>query len=293
MKWLVAATACSLVLSGCATALDMHQTAKPVEYKHVQVDAGAGLYVPLGGITQVIGVGITHAQKLADLIANKTEYTLSDQEKEDLITAGIALAVLPPSSVYTISLRTGVLPNMDAGVRYSVNAVRLDAKYRFLHLDDGPNVPDGSQRSFDVALGIAGSKYLFDNPVSKALEFVHLGDFSRWDVEVPLYISWELGHIAHLYGGPRYIFSRTTFDAILVNTAEQATNITGLDLTLPEEVDVHFFGASAGVMFGYKYAYLALELTGGYTSCRPVVLGKRRDLGGPTLYPSAALVIRL
>ena len=54
-------------------------------------------------------------------------------------------------------MRTGVLPNMDVGVRYSINAVRLDAKYRFLHLDDGPNVPDGSQRSNPLACITTGA----------------------------------------------------------------------------------------------------------------------------------------
>jgi hypothetical protein len=292
MRWVLAAAA-PLVLSGCATALAMHQTAKPVEPLHVQVDAGAGLYTPLGGIGQAVAQGVHHATKLADLIANKTEYTLSEDEQHELLTAGIALAVLPPAPVYTMSLRTGLFANADLGLRYSINAARLDAKYRFIHMDDGPNVPDGSQRSFDVALGVAISRYLFDNPVVDSLKFVHLGDFSRWDLEVPLYFSWELGHVAHLYGGPRYVYSRTSFDAILVNTSEQASNISGLDLTLPEQVDVHFIGATAGLMVGYKYVYLILEMTGGYTSCRPVVMGRRRDLGGPTFFPSVGLALRL
>ena len=39
--------------------------------------------------------------------------------------------------------------------------------------------------SYDFAIGFAGSKYFFSNPVITVLEYVQLGDFSRWDVEVP------------------------------------------------------------------------------------------------------------
>lgn len=289
---LIASLLAGWLCAGCATTLSNHQTAKPVAPGHVQIGGGAGLYVPLGSVGSAIGAGITQARKAADAAANHQQYTVSQADQQDLLTAGIALAVLPPSTAFEVSIRTGLFENMDVGLRYSVNAVRLDTKFRFFHMDDGPDVPPDSQRSFDVALGLGGSRYLFNNPVIDALEYVQLGDFSRWDLEVPLTVSYEIGEIARFYGGLRYLYSRTSMDEKLVNTSEQASNITGLDLTLPEVVHMHFIGATAGVMVGYKYVFLILELTGGYTICNPIIFGEHRNLGGVTLYPSAGLALR-
>jgi len=283
-----------LVAPGCATTLSSFQTAKPVPPGHVEVNGGTGLYIPLGTAIHVIGIGVDQAKKAIDAASNQRQYNLTEADQQDLLTAGIALAVMPPANTYEMSIRTGIVDNLDMGLRYSVNAVRLDAKFRFLHQNfDGPEVPEDSARTFDMALGVGGAKYLFDSPVLDALEFVQMGDFSRWDVEVPLYLSWQWGEYFRLYGGPKYVYSRTSFDERLVNTSEQASNITGLDLSLPSTVTMQFVGATAGLMVGYKYVFLMLELTGGYTFCAPVVLGQRRDLGGVTLFPAAGIAIRI
>jgi len=281
-----------LLGSGCASTLSSHQTAKPVDPGHFQVSGGFGFYTPLGPTSAIIGAGVRQAGRLLEAISKNEQYALSEEDQQELLTAGIALAALPPSPTTEISVRTGVVQNLDAGVRYSLNAVRLDAKYRFFHQDDGPGVPEGSQSSFDIAAGLGVSKYLFNNPLVDALQFVKLGNFDRWDLEVPLYISWESGDVFRFYGGPKYIFSRTTFDERLVNTSGQASLITGLDLSLPARVDIHFVGATVGIMVGYKYVFLILELTGGYTFSNPVVLGQRRDLGGATLFPNIGLALR-
>jgi len=283
-----------LLVSGCATTLSSFQTAKPVAPGHVEVSGGTGLYVPVGAVVHVIGIGVDQAKKAIEAASNQQQYTLTQADQQDLLTAGIALAVMPPANTYEMSLRTGIVENVDVGLRYSVNALRLDAKWRLVHEDlDGPEVPADAARSFDMAVGVGGARYLFSNPVLDALQFVQLGDFSRWDVEVPLYLSWEWGEVFRVYGGPKYLYSRTFLDEQLVNTSEQASNITGLDLSLPLVVHTHFLGATFGLRVGYKYVFLMLELTGGYTFCSPVVLGQKRELGGVTLFPALGLAIRL
>jgi hypothetical protein len=102
-------------------------------------------------------------------------------------------------------------------------------------------------------------------------------------------VSFEAGEILKLWAAPKYIFSRTTLDERLVDAAEQITGRTGMDVRLPAEVLQHFVGASVGVGLGFRHVHLLAELTAGYTHCRPVVFGRRRDLGGLTLYPAAAL----
>src|SRR5512140_2117350 len=275
--------------TGCATTLSTHQLAKTIDPGHVEATIGMGGYIPAGAGTLASAEGIKQAQALLDAAKNNPAYTVSDADREKLITAGLALFILPPSPSQEISLRTGILKSWDAGLRYSVNAVRLDTKYQLVHQDNGPDVVPEGKNSFDVAVGLGVSKYLFSNPIIDVLDMVQLGDFSRWDVEVPVYLSWEWGYIFRAYLAPKYVLSYTEMDENLVTTSELASTVSGLDLSLQEKVPMHFFGASVGLMAGYRWAWVSLELTGGYTYARPFVLGQARDIGGLTLYPSIAL----
>jgi hypothetical protein len=300
-----------LVLTGCATTLTTFQSARPVEKGHLQITGGTGYYVNLGGAGKVVGQAIKQVPRIVEAVDKNEQYQVSEEDQQDLLTAGIALAVMPPLAQGTeISIRAGVVDDFDVGFRYSVNALRLDAKYRFSHSGDEipsptnyrlwgkdsapaekPEYKPGA-RSLDAAIGIGVSKYLFTNPVFDVLEFVRLGDFSRWDIEVPLYLSFDFGDIFKLYAAPKYVYSHTTFDEKLVSYSEQATNVSGLDLTLPASVDTHFIGASGGIAIGYRYVHLMLELTSGYTICKPYVFGRPRDLSGVTLYPAAGVSVK-
>ncbi len=301
MRLLVAA---AFVLSGCSTTLSTLQTARPVQKGHVQISAGYGGYANLGPIGIIVEQAIKQTTVIREAIEKNEQYHVSEEDQQQLLTAGIGLAVMPPSTQFELAVRTGVVKDVDVGLRYSVNALRLDGKYRLLHRGD-PEEPapapavgispphEGQKHSFDVAIGLGVSRYLFKSPVVDVLEFVQLGDFTRWDFEVPLYLSAELGEVLELYGAPKWVYSRTTLDAKLVDYSQQASNVTGLDLSLPSKVDTHFFGATAGLGVGYKYAHLLLELTAGYTVCQPEVLGRRRSLNGVTLYPAIGLLVRL
>jgi len=281
----------ALALCGCASTLTTHQLAKAIKPGHAQVNLGAGAYVPVGTIGSLVGEGVRQVEAFQASVQSGTPYQVTPEDQQRLLTAAIALAVLPPSLSQELTVRTGILQNWDAGLRYSINAVRLDSKYQLVHQGDDDELAPG-HRSFDVSVGLGVSRYLFDSPAFDVLDYVQMGDFSRWDLEVPVYVSWEWGEWARAYLAPKYVWSRTELDANLVNTSATASLLLGLDVSAPETVDTHFFGTSAGVMLGYKYAFLVLEMTGGYTLCRPYVLGQRRDLGGLTLYPSAALDFR-
>jgi hypothetical protein len=305
------ALALLLVSTGCATSLTTLQIARPVEPKHFQATFGGSIYAPLGSIGTVIGQAAKQAGNAKTAAETGAPYTLSPEDQQDLITAGIGLAVLTPSAGYEMSVRTGIVKDLDVGLRYNVTSLRLDTKYRILHAGNGAERPVPGQvslasrpeaepvpyeppanRSYDLAIGFGVSKYFFVNPIFSALDYVKLNDFSRWDFEVPVYMSAEFGEVFKVYGAPKYVYSRTNLDANLVNYIQQASNLSGYDLTLPSEIHTHFIGATAGIAVGYKYVHLMLELTGGYTICNPVVFGQKRNLGGLTLQPAAALNLR-
>lgn len=306
--WLLAVLPVLVGLSSsCATTVSTLQTARPVPKGHVQATMGAGLYLPLGPVVTLVKEGVVLVDRARVAVENKSPMEFNQADAEQLLTAGLALAVFPPSTSYELSVRTGLARDVDLGLRYSINALRLDAKYRFYHSgDEGPgsgdNVPFGQLTSgrkvnpeplMDLAVGLAVSKYLFKSPLIDVLEYVQLGDFSRWDLEVPLYASAEIGEVFKLFAAPKYLFSRTSFDEQLVGISEFAADTTGLELALPARVDSHFVGLSAGIGIGYRWVHLMLELTGGYTFCSPRLFGAERSLGGVTLYPAAALNVRL
>jgi hypothetical protein len=282
--------AMTVALAGCSTTLSTLNTGRPVEVGKYRATGGVGLYLPLGPAARIVDTGIRQAQKIEEATRSGEPYALSDEDREALVTAGVALAVMPPAQVFEVGVRTGIFKDADAGVRYSVNAVRADARYGVLHLPQGPD-PAKPLRTWDVSVGLGASYYLFDNPVLDVIEFVQLGDFSRWDLEVPLIASVDFGDILKLYAGLKYLYSRTSLEGRLVNYSQQATNVTGLDVTLPERVDMHFFGGVGGLAVGYRWAYLLMELNGGYTHANPLILGRRRQLGGATFYPALGLML--
>lgn len=280
--------------TGCATNLSTLQTAKPIRRGQVEVQGAVGAYANLGPIVGLVGEAAHHAIKAKEAAENKEQYELTEEEIEAAATAAFGIAIFMPSTGYQVSARTGILKDdMDIGLRYSGNAVRVDSKYRFYHWGvETEDVPMHKRTSVDVAVGLGVSRFIFEHPAFKALEYIRLDDFSRWDIDATLYSSFDFGDIFKIYLTPKYLWSRTSLDPTLVNISRQASNIAETDLRIPSTVYMHFIGASGGIAAGYKYAHLYLELTSGYTICRPKVAGKERRLDGVTLYPAVGLALK-
>ncbi len=304
----------ALFCTGCASTLSTLQTARPVEPKHFQITAGYGAYLNTGTVAEVVKAGINQVGVIKRAYETQEPYSLNSGEQRQLLGAGVALIVFPPSYSFEISARTGLMDNWDVGFRYSTNAVRLDTKYRIYHSDNAQALraecpPPGTYtdesgtlrevsdtrcnpawtRSTDVALGFGVSKHLFSGFAFEILQFVKLDDFSRWDFEVPLYLSKEFGQIFKLYGAPKYVYSNTSLDEKLVAASSEVGTIEGLDVRLPSKVHSHFVGGTIGIAVGYKYVHLMLEVTGGYTFATVPILGEDRNMSGLTFYPAGAV----
>ncbi|MGZ3459325.1 MAG: hypothetical protein ACXU86_12580 [Archangium sp.] len=285
-----------LTATGCATSLSTMQTAKPLARGQVQVSGALGVFAPVGPLGSLIDQGVIQGKAIKKAIDEGQPYHLAEQDAQKLLGVGMALAVAPPGPSNELMIRTGLLESnrLDVGLRLSTTSLRFDGKVRLAHggtPEDSP-LPELQRKSYDLALGVGVSRHLFQSPVLDALEVVKIDDFSRWDVEVPVYLSMDLGDIFKLYAAPKYIYSRTSLDSKLVDYAQQGKDVSGFDLALPAEVSSHFYGASVGFALGYKYVHLYAELTAGYTACRPVLFGQPRDLGGVTLYPSVGLAFK-
>jgi len=280
------------LVTGCASNLSTLQTAKPLARGQFQVSLGAGAFIPAGQIVDVVDLAIDEGKRLRKQVENGEQVNLTEEQQQEILSAGVALAVAPPGLVNEFMLRAGLADDLDVGLRYSGISWRLDTKFRFLHSGDGPEVPESQRRSVDMAIGLAGARHSFKSPVLDVLEIVQIDDFSRWDVEVPLYVSTDFGDILRLYAAPKYIYSRTKLDEKLINFAEQGKDVSGFDVGLPARVKSEFVGSTFGVSLGYKYVHVFAELTGGYNFCKPEVFGQRRNLGGVTLYPAVGIAFR-
>jgi hypothetical protein len=278
--------------TGCASNISTLQTAKPLARGQFQFSLGAGAFVPVGQIGQAIDLGIDTGKELKNRVENGESVAIDEELQQRMLTSGVALAVAPPGTVNELMIRAGLADDLDVGFRYSGISMRLDTKFRFLHVGDGADVPENKRQSFDMAIGLAGSRHSFKSPVLDLLKIVQIDDFKRYDVEVPLYISKDWGDILRLYAAPKYIYSRTSLDAKLINFAEQGKDVTGFDASLPTNVKSEFVGSTLGLSVGYKYVHVFAELTGGYTYCRPNLFGARRNLGGATFYPAVGIAFR-
>ncbi|MBZ4419845.1 hypothetical protein [Myxococcus sp. RHSTA-1-4] len=278
---------------GCATTLSTMQTARTLAPGQVQVTGGMGVYLPVGNLVRVVDTGIEQGEEARDAIEEDRPYTLDEEAQQRLLTAGVALMVAPPGVNPELMVRVGVVDRVDVGLRYSGISLRADAKVLLLHGGDaGGGRMEPGQRSYDVALGLGAARHFFSSPVLDVLEVVQMGDFSRYDVEVPLYVSADFGDIFKLYGAPKYVFSRTRLDERLVDYSQEGKPVTGFDASLPATVNSHFVGSTLGVALGYRYVHVFAELTGGYVICKPNLFGAERELGGVTLFPSFGLAIR-
>jgi hypothetical protein len=278
--------------AGCASNLSTLQTAKPLTRGQFQVSAGAGLFVPVGQIVNVADLGIDKGREISRALDGGEPVQLTEEDQQRMLTAGLALAVAPPGVVNELSIRAGLMDDLDLGLRYSGISFRFDAKYRFVHVDSGDAYAQHKRASFDMALGVAAARHTFKTPALDVLKFVQMDDFSRYDIEVPLYISTDIGEIFMLYAAPKYVYSKTSLDAKLVDLAEQGADLTGISLNLPTTVESQFVGSTMGLSLGYKYVFVYAELTGGYTFCKPNVFGQQRNLGGATFYPAVGIAIR-
>lgn len=288
----------ALAACGCTTNLSSLQTARTLYPGQVRSHWAAGVYVPAGQIADAASAGVDLAAEGVTAAVKQNQFVVKEETKQQLFTSGIALAVMPPSAIYETGVRVGLVDNLDVGLRYSVNSLRLDVKWRPFHWGDPDSRASPAERSRDLAIGFGVSKYIFTSPLVEALDYVKLGDFDRWDFEFPIYASIDFNKWVGLYLNPKYIYSHTQLDEELVTISEVANEVIDgqccgevvtLDTRLPAQVDMHFWGATVGIKAGHPKVYGFLELTVGYARADTFLLGEKRNLGGVMVQPNIGL----
>jgi hypothetical protein len=236
------ATLAAALSAGCAPALSTFQPAHVAPKHHVQAEVGMDVSVPTGTIIEAIDVGTTVAE-----VASRGERELTDQEIERLYQAGTSLVLNPPSATPHVGIAFTAVENFEIGLRYATSSLRLGTRYQFLNK---------KHHGVDASAGLGIGYFLFGLPLS-GLPVLNLGDFSRFQVDVPLVFGTH-GTWYRVWGGPRFMY--TYFGAEL-NLEIPSTN--GFGKAELASVDGHGFyvGGQGGVAVGYKYIFFGIELT--------------------------------
>ncbi len=264
------------------------QPAEPMRPGHVQLQAGMTGNVPASRIVDAVDTVAT----LTERYVSDSSYKPTEDEQRRALAAGVGLGLSAPGVNPDIMLRMGVVRHLDVGLRWSGLAAHADAKYRFLATNmpspeqekaEQSNVGDGPDPGFQGSVSLGISKALYGGFVFDALDFLQVGDYSRWNVEVPVIFGTRLGPVGHVWFGPKYIFSTYSLDASLKNIG-----------VVPESSGViHHLGGFAGIGVGYKVVFLFAELTIAKMFAEPEILGRPTDLGGIVVSPAGGLMLRL
>jgi hypothetical protein len=270
---LLLATGAAMI--GCAPSLSTFQTAAVPPKGHVSAALGLEGSIPVGGLIDAVNTGKDIGRKVDD------GQTLTTEEKWQVFDGGMQLLLSPPSFGYHLSLAYVPFDRWELSLRYAGSALRVGTRYQLLDRNTGP---------FDMSAGLGVSRFTFEIPIGDYIPVLKMNDFTRWQIDVPVLIGMQ-NRWFRVWGGPRFV--ATFFDSSLT-----------LDLKVEEPVlaalsgHAYYVGAQGGLGVGYRWLFLAFELTvtemmGSAQVSAPLIADDPRrtiDLSGLVVYPSFGLM---
>jgi hypothetical protein len=233
------ATWITLVLAGgagCAPSLSTFQPAHVAPKGQLAAAVGIEGGVPVGAFTDLVNTGKT--------LASRDPTTLSDDDKWKIFDAGVNLVLEAPSVGPHLALSYTPIDRFEVGLRYAGSAYRAGARYQILDHVRGP---------VDLTVGLGISRFSYEFPLSDQIPVLKLDDFSRWQVDVPILVGTSSDYF-RVWAGPKFLF--TSFETQLT------LEFPGTEAVLAHfEGKAAFIGGQAGVAFGYRRLFLAMELT--------------------------------
>ena len=222
----------------CAPSLSTFQPAHVAPAGHVLAEAGLEVGVPTGAVLDALDT----AQGLARRAENGE--MLTDAEKLKIFDSGVNLAVNSPSIGPHFGAAYTVVDRVEANLRFAGSSFRVGGRYQILKRDTGP---------FDMTVGLGVSRFTYEFPVSDQIPVLHIDDFSRWQVDVPLLIGTSRDFV-RVWMGPKLLL--TWFETQMsLNIPNQAVTVARF------EGQATYLGGQGGLALGYKHAFIALELT--------------------------------
>lgn len=261
----------ALLLPACSTSLSSFRPAHVGPKGTVHAEAGVDVSIPTGGLSNAMD-----AAKSLGRTAKRSG--LSEDEKRDVLHAGVNLALNPPAFVEHVTVAYAPFDRSEIGLRYSAGAWRVGARRQLLTQE---------RHGYDVTVGFAVERFTFEFPIGDIIDVLQVNDYERWNFDFPIAVGRHGGWY-RWWCGPRVLVSQ--FDA-------------GISLNVPAERMTYaasasgralYLGAQGGVAIGYRHLFVGAELTVVRVSSSAQVeaLGTEDDLdlGGVIVYPGIALM---
>src|SRR5262249_35567092 len=155
---------------------------------HITAEIGGDVSAPTGTITRTIDAGETLAKAARD-------HSLTDSERRQVIEAGANLAIDPPAVVMHLGLTYVPVERWELGLRYSYGSWRVGVRRQLLTQE---------RYGLDLTVGLGLSRFSYEFPVQDLVNVLHLDDFTRWSLDIPLLVG---NHAAwyRWWAGPRLL----------------------------------------------------------------------------------------
>lgn len=257
----------------CVSSPASLQTARTVPAGDYRVAAGVSVPVStryVGEIADLIGQAVDHAEEAID-----GDGTITDDEYREMLQSGMAILMLQPTPIFDLSLRRGIVDDLDVGIRWAGPTWTIGGKWRFLK-NDSIEMAAAFDYVYHTDLGASYAKALFD-----LLDFLKIASYSRHDASLNILISGNEDNIFVPYGGLRYIAGFTSVDTELEDLQTEA----GLTRSETSSV-IHHVGGSIGFRVGTEKYNLLMELSVLYMYFKPTVLGEPVQLSGVLITPA-------
>jgi hypothetical protein len=225
--------------SGCAPSLATMQPAHVAPQGKMQATAGFEVGIPTGTIISLIDTGKT----LSDYA--RQNMGLSPAQERQLFDAGVTTVVSPPAVGYHFAFSYTVIDRLELGIRYAGAGWRFGARYQLLRRETDP---------FDMTIGAGIARSAYEIPLADYIPVLEVDDFTRYTVDVPLQIGTSRSYY-RVWGGPKFLYSH-------FSTAMHVS-IPGVDTPDVASFEGHtlYYGGQVGFAVGYKYVFVAFELT--------------------------------
>jgi len=262
---------------GCSSVLSTFTPAPTTPPGSVRAAAALGVNVPVGQLTDLADQG--------DLIAEKrlAGSTLTRAEEDELVESALALALDPPSATGELQGRYGIADAFDVGIRIATAVTaRADGRWQFLNLGEG-------KFAGSVGLGLAYYAKSFEIPNADIEQIVGVADLTRFEADIPLLFGVS-GEIGQVWFGPKLVANTYSADMRLAFFQTEVADGSASGTSF-------FYGGLLGGAVGYKYAWLAFELTVLELSSSATVESSlyNADLSfdGLVLYPALGVIIQI
>jgi hypothetical protein len=231
--------------SGCAASLSSFQPAHVGPRHQVRAVIGGDLAVPTGTIDTAIDV----ARALGRAAQSRT---LSEDEKLQLFEAGVKIALTPPAFDQHLAASYNFADAWEVSLRYAGGGLRVGSRHQFLAQE---------QEGVDLSAGLGIARYSYDFGLTDLVDVLNVGGVERWNLDLPLVAGWH-GRFFRVWGGPRLAFMHHRTDIVLrlPGNAGEPGGPAREEIARSSGTGA-FWGAQLGGAVGYRWIFVAAELT--------------------------------